>query len=179
MKNSVKQRLAHEVKEFLVVFLFIAPFVFALASYRLYLRPSESPLFAYGTAVVNAFAVAKIILTLDLARVGKSSEKKPLIVPTLHKSAVATLLYLAFRGVETMVRGLLQGQNFLAALDAAFIRERGEFVLLGLVTFLAALPFFALREMRRVLGLERFQVLFFGAGRTQHLSESAGSAVEN
>jgi len=175
-KHNVKQRVAHEVEELLVVFMFIAPFVLALASYRLYLRPFESALFAYGTAVVNAFVIAKIILTLDLVHVGKSSEKKPLILPTLHKAAVATLLFLAFRGIETVLHGLLHRESFLAALDAGFVKEKGEFLLIGLVTFLAALPFFALREMRRVMGADKFRHLFFGEGRPHHLGESAGAA---
>ena len=45
LKNISKQRILHEVREFLVVFLFVAPFVFSIASYRLYFRVSESPFF--------------------------------------------------------------------------------------------------------------------------------------
>ena len=164
MKSIItKQRIAHEVSEFLIVLLFVAPFVLAIASYRLYLRPFEGAVFAYTTALINAFAISKIIITEDLVKLGKSSENKPLIVPTLHKSAALTLLYLAFRGLETAVHSLLHGQSFLAALQEAFVTEKGEFLILGLVTFFAAVPGLALRELRRVMGADTFLRLFFGS----------------
>jgi hypothetical protein len=178
LKNSVsKQRIFHEVGEFLVLFLFVAPFVLAIASYRLYFRPSESALFAYTTALVNAFALAKIIATAELFKLSKGSEDQPLILSTLHKAAVMTVLYLGFRGMENTVHGISQGQSLLAAFNAAFVNEKGEFLILGVATFFVAIPGFALHEVRRVLGADAFRHLFFGKWRPQYSAESAAGGV--
>ena len=157
-----KQGIAHELREFLVVFLFIAPFVITLATYRIFLGTRENTLFVYVAALVNALVLSKIILIGELIGLGKRSENKPLILPTLHKSVAFTLLYLAFLGLESTVHDLLHGQSLLAALSAAFVAEGGELLMRGLVTFFAAIPFFALRELRRVPGPDTFRGLFFG-----------------
>jgi hypothetical protein len=70
-----------------------------------------------------------------------------------------TVLYSGFRGLESTVHGLWQGQGILAALTAAFVTEKGEFLILGVATFFAAIPGFALYEVRRVLGAVAFRHL--------------------
>jgi len=167
-----KQGIAHELREFLVVFLFIAPFVITLATYRILLGTSEHRLFVYLAALVSALVLSKIVLIGELVGLGKRFENMPLILPTLYKSVTFTLLYLAFLVLESTVHGLLHGQSLFAALGAAFVAEKGGLLLRGLVTVFAAIPFFALRELRRVLGPDTFRGLFFGRGRPLDSNES-------
>jgi hypothetical protein len=162
MTNISKQGIVNEVKELLVIFLFIAPYVVTLATYRMMLVRSVSGPVAYGTALVTALVLCKVIRTGELVRLGKHSEDKPLIVPTLHKSLAFAVLYALFLGLESIVHGLVRGQTLLTALRAPFVTEKVEILMRGLVTFFAAIPFFALREVRRVMGADTFSRLFFG-----------------
>jgi hypothetical protein len=179
VKNGTsKQRIAHEVVEFLVVFLFIAPFALTLATHRIFLGTSKSASFVYGAALLNAFVLSKIVLTGELLGLGKSSENKQLIVPTLYKSVAFSLLYVVFLGLETTVHGLLRGRDLVGALGAGFVEEKGEILIRGLMTFFASIPFFALREVRRVMGLDAFRDLFFRSRRlprVPHSSEFQGA----
>ena len=78
--------IPRRLKEFLFVFLLLAPFFASFATYRIYVvGESADGYFNYGTALVNALVLSKIILIGDLAKLDKSSEHRRLIVSTLHK----------------------------------------------------------------------------------------------
>ena len=163
--EGLRQKLLHEAREFLGVFLFLAPFVISFAVYQSYLtRGSADSLFVYGAALVNALVLSKIILIGEAIGLGRRSEEKPLIVPSLHKAVVFTLFYLAFRGFEDTTRFVFRGLTLPRALYASFAGEKKEFVARALVMSFAAVPFFALRETRRFLGPEKFYSLFVRRG---------------
>ena len=66
-ERGLKQRIIHEVGKFLRIFLYLAPFFYAFATYRmLLLNQFEEKYFAYGTAFVNALVLSKIILLGEL-----------------------------------------------------------------------------------------------------------------
>jgi hypothetical protein len=156
-----KKRVAHEMYEFVVVFVLLAPFFVSFATFRMYVTHEfGNAFFAYGTALFNALVLAKIILIGELARLGKRSESEPLIVSTIYKSALFTVLYVAFHVLESAVHALWHGQTFLGAIYQAAVTRRGELVSIGLVLFFAFIPFFALRETRRVMGADKFLELF-------------------
>jgi hypothetical protein len=161
-KAGLKRRAAHGVREFLAVFLFLAPWFLAFSTYRMLLlnRFAEEQ-FEYGTGLVNALILSKVILTCEYLRLGKGHEHKPLIFPTIWKSFLFALAAAAFHVVEQIVRGLLRSGGFAAGLTS--LREMGAGELLGrsLVMFFAFIPFFALRETARVLGEGKLQELFF------------------
>src|SRR5215471_1903259 len=159
---GLKPRLAAGVREFFTAFLFLAPWFLAFSTYRMFLlkRFVEEP-FEYGTGLLNALVLSKVIVTGEHLKLGKRQESKPLIYPTIWKAFLFTLLATAFYVVEHIVRGLLRGEGIAAGLGA--IREMGAGQLLGrsLVMYFAFLPFFALRETGRTLGEGKLEALFF------------------
>lgn len=159
-KEKCKQKIVHEAGELLSVFVWLAPFFVSFATYRVYLT-GGSELLALGTSLVNALVLAKIILIGEIAKLGRRSENKPLFVSTIHKAIVFTLLYLPFHVLEEGVRGALHGQGFSRTLVAGLL-DKKELLAHGLVLFFAIIPFFALREMRRVIGADNFRHLFLG-----------------
>src|SRR5205823_14653894 len=105
---------------------------------------------ALATALVNALVLSRVILVGEIAKVGKSSEGKPLIVPNLHKAAMFTIFYLIVHIFETSVRSLLHGQALVGVLRSVLLS--GKLMAFSLVVFFAFIPFFALRDTRRVVG---------------------------
>jgi hypothetical protein len=158
---SLKQRIIHEIGEFLKVFLFIAPLFCAFATYRMLLLDQfGQKLFAYGTAFINALLLSKIILVGDYLRLGKRHEDKPLIYSTIYKSFGFTLLVAVFHVLEDAVKGLLHGQNLVRVFAALTGHGIGEILGRSFVMFCAFLPFFAFREIDRALGEGRIADLF-------------------
>src|SRR5262249_45419576 len=86
---------------------------------------------------------------------------KPLIVSTIYRTVVFTLLAMLFSFVEPIVGAIIHGKT--AADGIAEIANKGIYeVLAWCVLILAAfLPFFAIKEIERVFGPENVRGMFF------------------
>jgi hypothetical protein len=72
MKEEFRRKLGHELREFLAVFLFLALFFSAFTTYRmLLLNEFHLKYFSYGSALVSALVLSKIIL-LERIRISGS-----------------------------------------------------------------------------------------------------------
>jgi hypothetical protein len=90
----------------------------------------------------------------DAIHIGRGFENKPLIFPTLLKTAAFTLFVGLFVFIEHAIKGLIKGKGAMEGV-MAFLGKGSYEVLAGsLVIFVAFIPFFALREVSRVLGGE-------------------------
>jgi hypothetical protein len=161
-KASLKQRATHELQEFVGIFLYLAFFFSALATYSmLLLNKFNVSYFTYGAALINALVIAKIILIGEYAHLGKKHETKPLLLAAVYKAFLFTLLVFGFHVVEEVIRLLLRRENMASALHEIRIDD-----LLGrsLVAFCTFIPLFAFRELRRVLGEDSVSALFFRTG---------------
>ena len=166
--NTFKQKLAHETREFVAVFLFLAPFFLAITNYRMYLQGRFSdPFLAYGMALFSAVVLSKIILIGELVHLGGRPSNRPLLLITVNKSAVFTIFYLMFHLLEDGVRGVLHGKGFLQSIQAEAFTSAGALFARLLFVFFTFVPFFAFMEMRRVIGIDRFRELFIGRGHGQ------------
>jgi hypothetical protein len=171
MKEGFKSKLSHELKELLSVFFFLAPFFCAFVTYRmLLLNEFELAYFYYGSALASALVLSKVILLGEYAHLGRRQENRPLIVSTLYKSLLFGLLAAAFRIAEEAVKQLLFRKGPFHPLGGL---DTDELLARALIMFCAFIPFFALREIARVLGEGRLFGLFFG-GRTDAESAPSG-----
>ena len=83
-----------------------------------------------------------------------------------------------FHLLEDGVRGSLHGEGFLEAIHAeAFANIGGLFARL-LFVFFTFIPFFALMETRRVLGVDRFRELFLGTAHRRNGSSGTSHTSE-
>jgi hypothetical protein len=126
----------------------------------LLLREYQVDSLTYAFALINALVVAKVIMIGELAHIGKLHESKPLFVSAIWKAFVFGLLVLLFHIAEEWIKQLLHGGNL-----ADTFREISINDLLGrgLVVFCTFIPLFGFRELRRVLGEEKFHAMFFGS----------------
>ena len=62
MKEEVRRKFSHELKEVISVFLFLALFFSAFVTYRmLLLNEFDLWYYSYGTALVSALVLAKVL----------------------------------------------------------------------------------------------------------------------
>jgi len=86
-RTSLKQKTAHEFGEMAIVFLYLAFFFCAVATYgMLLLGKFQISYFTYGAALVNALVVAKVILIGEAVHYGRKLEAKPLIYSVFYKA---------------------------------------------------------------------------------------------
>lgn len=72
--------------------------------------------FAYGTALINALAIAKVILIGEAVHAGTKFEKKALLYSAIWKALVFGLLVFAFHLLEEMITHLVHGKGSAGAL---------------------------------------------------------------
>ena len=161
-KPGLKQKLSHELKEMTGIFLYLALFLCALATYStLLLHEFHVSYFAYGTALLNALIMSKVIMLGEYARVGRKHESKALLLTAVLKALLFALLMLGFHVVEEVIKHLVHGHTMADALRELAFGRMTEVLARNLVFFCALIPFFAFRELRRELGEEKFFALLF------------------
>ena len=118
----------------------------------------------WGISFLKALVLAKVIMIGGLVHLGRRLEHKPLILPTLFQSVLFTCWVTLFALVESTVRGLLHGKGMAGALEHLLSEGTQEFYAKCLVVFVAFIPFFAFKELGRVLGKGIIWGLFFRKG---------------
>ena len=160
--RGMKQKALHELRELLVLSLYLAFFFCALATYRmLLLREVHIDSLTFAFALINALVIAKVIMIGELAKVGRRHESKPMFVSAIWKAFVFGLLVLVFHFVEEIIKQLLHGGDISGAFHEVRI---DDLLSRSLVVFCCFIPLFGFREFRRVLGEEKFQSMLFGSG---------------
>jgi len=163
-KASLKQMAGHELREFAVISLYLAFFFCAIATYSmLLLSQFRVSYFIYGTALINALVIAKVILIGEYAHLGKKHEAKPLFQSVLYKAFLFSLLVFAFHVVEEAIKRRWHGENLATTYHGIRINE---LLARSIIVFCTFLPLFAFRELRRVLGEDKFWSLFLRTGAT-------------
>ena len=169
-----KQKIVHEMTEYWINFVYLAVVFFTFTSYRrLILDEYRVSYLHYGIAVIEAAVLAKIILIGEAAGAGRKYEDKPLIVPTLHKTIVFAIWVVGFKVLEHMIGGLVRGKGLAGGFHDLISEGWYEILANGLVVISAFVPFFAIKELGRVLGREKLRALFFRrrAGRGSGLPQ--------
>jgi hypothetical protein len=128
---------------------------------RLLLAAHDITYTNYWFAVIEAAVLAKVIMIGGVVRLGRGLEDKPLVCPTLCKTAVFTVFVGLFKIIEHVIKTLWHGQPFMAGL-VEFSENGFRLVLANpLVVLVAFIPFFAVKEVDRVLGEGKRWALFF------------------
>jgi hypothetical protein len=79
--TSLKQKAVHEAKEITYVFLYLAAFFCAQATYSmLLLEKFEISYFTYGAALLNALIITKIILIGEAVHFGKKTRSQAIVL---------------------------------------------------------------------------------------------------
>lgn len=158
-------RLLAELRKTFVIFVYLALFLGAFATYRrLLLEEYQISYFHYGCSVVEALVLAKVIVFGSMLRLGERFDDRPLIIPTLYKSLGFSLLILAFSILERFLVGWWHGEVNEVILEKFLDEGIWEILAQSFVKFLALLPLFAVWEIGRVLGEGKLSELFFTKG---------------
>ncbi|MGE3528127.1 MAG: DUF4339 domain-containing protein [Methyloceanibacter sp.] len=180
-KRSLKLRLLEELRKFLVIvaYLWVVFLVFFVHEW-LVLAGNNIGFRFYGLATLNALVLGKIMLIAENLRFTKRFDDRPLIVPIAFKSGVFAVLLLAAYIVEEIVVGLFHGKTVAESFPV--IGGGGPVALLSVAAIMAVAlaPFFAFREIARVVGEAEFRMLMLGAPKqapeAAPLAAAAGAA---
>jgi len=163
-KAGWKQKIVHEMIEYYINFVYLFVFFGMFTLYRrLILAKYQIVYLHYGVALVEALVLAKVIMIGQVLHLDRGLEDKPLIVTTLFRTVLFTVWVAAFSIFEHVGGGLLNGEGLAGIIDGLW-SDRYELLARCLVTFLAFIPFFAFKELGRVVGQDKIRALYFSKG---------------
>lgn len=163
-KPGVKQRLGHELREYATLSAYLYVALGAVLLYKAALlgehRFGAVP---YGTAVLKALVLAKFMMLGQAAGLERRLARHSLPVAVLGNASAFLLLLAGFTVVEEVVIGLIHHENLRNVLTEHLLGRLGEIGASLLLMWLILLPYFALRQLARVLGSAAWRRLFTAA----------------
>ena len=159
---TLKQRAYHEFKEGLIIVLYLWAVFGLLVLHKSMILAEHHIDFAYhGLAIINALALAKVMLLVRHLHLGDQLKKAPLIYPTVLKSALFTIVLACFKILEDAVIGFFRHESFRQS-NTEFGGGTWQGILtLALLVFAMLIPFVGYGELGRVLGEGKLEMLFF------------------
>jgi hypothetical protein len=177
-KPGWKERLIHEIKRFLVMFLYLwVMFGLFLLYESVVLARHDIPFTRYGFAVINAAVLAKVMLIAEDLNIARGLDGKPLIYSVLYKSVVFSIVFLVFDVAEGVVIGLLRGKSVFESIPTIGGGSLQGVLSVALIMTFALIPYFAFRELSRAIGADELRALFFTRGLKVGIGEAAGKAA--
>jgi len=174
-KESLKQKVAHEFKEVVILTAYLAFFFCALAAHSMFLLGKfHVSYFAFGAALINAAVIAKVILIGEALRAGTRYEGKALFYSALWKAFVFGWLVFGFHLVEEMTKNLIHGQKAVEAFHEIHLDELLSRTVVIIGTFV---PLFLFRELKRVMGDDAFWDLVLHSSSASKASPPKASAT--
>ena len=160
-KTELKARAVHEVKEYLSVSLYLWIFLAMFVEYKsLVLAEQHISFVAHGVALINALVLGKFLLIAKAFHPGRQVDDKPLIYPTLLKSAILAVIVLILKILEDIIVGHFRGKSVAESI-ADLGGGSGKAILIETVMlFVVLIPLTAFGELGRVVGEEKLHALF-------------------
>ena len=159
---TLKQRAYREFKEFLLIAFYLWVIFSLFILYKSVILAEYHIDFAYhGFALINALALGKVILIANDLHLGGRAKNAPLIYPTLLKSALFCLVLACFKIAEDAAIGMYRGKSFHESLSDLGGGTLRGIVALTVLMFFMLIPFFAVGELKEVMGEGTLKRLFF------------------
>lgn len=166
-KRTLKQKAVHEVSEYLVISLYLFVVFSLLVFHKSVILGERHIDFAlHGFALINALALAKVMLVAQELHLADQFRNAPLIYPTLLKSFVFTIVLACFKIAEDAAIGMFHGRSFHESISELGGGSWKGILTLTMLLFVVLIPFFGFTELRRAFGEDRLVGAFF---RSRHL----------
>jgi ABC-type transport system involved in cytochrome c biogenesis permease subunit len=161
-KRNWRGRAVHEAKRFLGMFLYLWVLLGLFALHESVILARHQIAFTrYGVAFFNAWVLAKVMLVAEDLNIARGLEDRPLVYLVLYKSVIFAIVFMAFALLEGVLMGMWHGQTVAESMSAI---AGGTVVGIGsaaLIVSFALMPYFAFREIGRVIGRSELRALLF------------------
>ena len=150
--ETLKAKGIEEAKRLFWIFGYFWILLGLFALHKSIILNEPHPFYHQGFALVNALVLAKIVYLGEAVHLADNLKYKPLIYPTLYKSAIFACALIVSHLLEEIIIKAWHGElrlGTLASLDTLNLQEALAF---GLIIFIALIPYFALTEIGKRLG---------------------------
>jgi hypothetical protein len=167
--DSVMQKSLAEARKLLWIFIYLWVLLGLFAVHRSFVLNEQNFFYHQGFAFINAWLLAKVMLTAEILHVADNLKEKPLIYPIIFKSVVFSAILISFYIIEEILVGMWHGKTLANSIPAIGGGSLQGILVVGIIMFVVLMPFFALREIGRDIGDDKLHELFF-VRRTKYAS---------
>jgi len=159
-RKKVASTLKLEIEKLLVriLFLWVMFGLFEL-NHTVILAREHIDYSLHGLALINAIVMSKVLLIAEDLNFASRFHESRLIWSILWKALLFALLFLVIHVIEEVIKGLIGGHSLVESLP----HPGGFYVVLcsTAILFTALTPYFAYREVGRVMGEQKLRDLIF------------------
>lgn len=151
---ALKQRLMHELCEYLVISAYLYVCFGTLLFYEASIRQSDGIAFApFGIAIVKALVVGKFVLILHALGIGERRGGAGVLLADILKKSVLFLLGLgALTVAEEIIIGYFHGRTIMEALGEIGGGTLQQAIATSMLMLLILIPYFTFRVVAARLG---------------------------
>ena len=172
-KSTLKERAIHQLREFSAMFLYLwALFALLVINRSVVLAREAHDFQAHGFALINALVMAKVLLIGEDLNLGNRFRHKPLLYSIFYKCFVFAIFLIAFHVLERVIVGVWSGRAITQSFPDIGGGSLKGILALGATVFVALIPFFAFREISRVIGSSELWSLLLSRGNRVYTLQS-------
>jgi hypothetical protein len=161
--RNLKEKAFLEFKRFMAIFFYLWVVFAFLSIHETIIRAQHNLNYrAHTLAVINAFVFAKVLLIGEYFRLGTRFKGKPLIYAVLYKCFSFSVLLIGVHIIERVTIGVIGGKTVSEAFSEVGGGTLISIVSMGALSFVMLIPFFAFRELDRIMGEKELWSLFLG-----------------
>ena len=160
---SLKQKALEEAKRLLVITAYLWVLFSLFEVHRVGILRAQHLPYSYRVSfcLINALVLAKVILIADALHAGKRLAGATMLATVILKSGIFAMILVCFNIVEDVLVGLFHGKTLAESVpELAGGGLEGQLIV-GVMIFVALIPFFAFAELRRAIGQDAFDDLVF------------------
>jgi hypothetical protein len=119
----------------------------------------------FGVPLINALILGKVMLVAEDLHLGERFKERGLIYPIVYKSILFAIVFICFHVLEESIKAIFKGESILESLSSIGGGDLPGILSLAAIMTLALSPFFAFRELGRVIGERELRSLFLTGRR--------------
>jgi hypothetical protein len=163
-----------ELKSFagIVLYLWVVFGLYVLNE-SIILGKEHIPFASHAFALINAVVLGKVLLVAEDMKFADRFKQEPLVFPIVYKAFAFAVLFVVFHVAESELSGLFHGRSAIESFPTIGGGTMKGIVCIIAILFVSLLPFFAFREVGRVIGEDRLWALLFKRGAVASELQSA------
>jgi hypothetical protein len=158
--SQIKTKGIAEERKLLWIFLYLWILLGLFSVLKSVVLNEQTLLYQQGFAFINAWLLAKVMITAELFHVAEHLDHKPPIFPIMLKSAIYSVILMSFYIIEEALIGMWHGKTAAESIPDIGGGSFKGILVVGLMMFVVLIPFFALKEIGRVIGDDNLCELF-------------------
>ena len=127
---------------------------------------------AHFFAFVNALILAKVLLIGEDLHLGNRFRDKPLLYSIFYKCFVFMIFFIGVHILERVIEGVWSGRTIAQSFPDIGGGSLKGILSLGATVYVALIPFFAFREISRVIGPSELWSLLLSPGSGAYTLQS-------